>query len=495
MTALAGILSGGLTRFGAAAGRTGRSFWRVLTLSPADDLFAFRKLAAVSIDPEGSSVALGSRFLSRIKVLDHRRLAAEEEGLSPVEGLASGVALYLTEKKAIRADLVLSVPKSWVIIKTADFPATVRENLSEVVAYEMDRLTPFNPEEVYFDYRALSEEEDRLRLLVVAARADRIDPYLAAFRDKGLRVTGITTHLIGWECLSRYAGREGEMIFFELREKGYEGGVFRNGALAASLTGSFSGTGNAEKVDRVLEEAAAWKTGEEDADPDLPLLFNLADKDPALKELLKVRLTRPVGFMDETDLRLNVARPREVPFTALGGLLSFLWNKAGGVNLLTRGKRPRVRTPFWLTIPLLLALGVLIGFYWIIPVQMETRRLALIDKQISQTKGEVKKVETLKKEIEALDRERSIINDFKNARQMSIAFLKELTVVIPKDSWLTRVRLSENQINIEGYAPSATLLVPKLEASPLFKKVEFASPTYRDPKLNQDRFQIKMEQE
>jgi hypothetical protein len=36
-------------------------------------------------------------------------------------------------------------------------------------------------------------------------------------------------------------------------------------------------------------------------------------------------------------------------------------------------------------------------------------------------------------------------------------------------------------------------LVPKLEASPFFKKVEFASPTYRDPKLNQDRFQIKME--
>ncbi len=495
MTPLAGILSGGLTRFGVAAGRTGRSFWRVLSLSPADDLIAFRKLAAVSIDSEGASVALGSRFLSRIKVLDHRRLAAEEEGLSPAEGLASAVALYLTEKKAMRADLVLSVPKSWVIIKTADFPVTVRENLSEVVAFEMDRLTPFNPEEVYFDYRALSEEENRLRLLVIAARADRIDPYLAAFGDKGLQVTGITTHLVGWECLSRHAGREGEMIFFELREKGYEGGLFRNGAIAASLTGTFSGTGNAEKVDRVLEEAAALKTGEEDADSALPLLFHLADKDPSLKELLKVRVTRPVGFMDETDLRLNQERPREVSSAALGGLLSFLWNKAGRLNLLTRGKRTRVRTPFWLTIPLLLALGVLIGFYWIIPVQMETQRLALIDKQISQTKGEVKKVEALKKEIEALNRERNIINDFKNARRMSIAFLKELTVSIPKDSWLTRVRISENQINIEGYAPSATLLVPKLEASPFFKKVEFASPTYRDPKLNQDRFQIKMEQE
>jgi Tfp pilus assembly protein PilN len=495
MTALVENLSGNLTRFGAAAGRTGHSFWRVLSLSPADDLIAYRKMVGVAIDPEGASVALGNRFLSRIKILDHRRFSAEEEGLSPAEGLASRVAIYLTEKKAIRAEIVLSVPKSWVVIKTADFPATVRENLTEVVAYEMDRLTPFNPEEVYFDYRTLSEGDDRLRLLVIAARMDRLDPYRTAFREKGLRITGITTHLVGLECLSRYAGREAERLFFDLRENGYEGGWFRNNAIVASLTGSFFGTGNAEKVDQILEEAAALQTGEESVDPAVPILFNLAEKNPALKELLKMRLTRSVGFLDETDLRLNLERPQEVSFTALGGLLSLLWNKAGGINLLTRGKRTRFRTPFWLTIPLLLVLGALIGIYWIIPVQMETRRIALIDKQIAQTKGEVKKVETLKKEMDALTRERNIISDFKNARQMSIAFLKELTVVIPKDCWLTRVRISENQINIEGYAPSATLLVPKLEASPLFKKVEFASPTYRDPKLNQDRFQIKMEQE
>lgn len=490
MTAFVDTLSANLARAGAVAGRGGRSLWRVLALSPADDLIAFRKILGVAIDPEGASVFLGSRFFSRIKALDHRRLRPEEEGPSSAEWLASAVAVYLTGKKAIRTDIVLSVPKSWVIIKTAEFPATVRENLSDVVAYEMDRLTPFNPDEVYFDYRILSEEEGRLRLLIVAGRTDRLDPYLAAFREKGLRVAGITTHLVGLECLHRYVGSEGETIFFELREKGYEGGLFRQGAVAASLTGNFQGSGNAEKVDQVLEETAALE-----ADPSRPLLFYLADKNPALRELLKVRLNRPVAFLEETDLRLNLERPQEVSFTALGGLLSFLWNKAGGVNLLTRGKRTRVRTPFWLTIPLVLVLAALIGIYWVIPVQMETRRLALIDKQIAQTKGEVKKVETLKKEMEGLNRERDMISDFKNARQMTIGFLKELTQIIPKDSWLTRLRISENQINIEGYAPSATLLVPKLEASGYFKKVEFASPTYRDPKLNQDRFQIKMEQE
>jgi Tfp pilus assembly protein PilN len=495
MTALIDTLTGNLERAGAVAGRSGRALWRVLSLSPADDLISFRKILAVAIDPEGASVSLGRRFLSRIKILDQRRFPAEEEGPPPAEWLASAVAVYLTEKGAIRTDIVLTVPKSWVIIKTADFPAAIRENLSAVVAYEMDRLTPFNPEEVYFDYRLLSEEEDRVRLLVLAARTDRIDPYLAALRAKGLRIAGLTTHLVGLECLSRYAGREGETIFLELREKGYEGGLFRKGAIAASLAGSFYGTGNGEKVEQVLEETAALATGAKTADRSLPVLINLADPNPALKELLKIRLTGPVGFLEETDLRLNLKRTPGVAYSALGGLLSFLWNKAGRVNLLTRGKRTRARTPFWLTVPLLLTLGILTGIYWILPLQLETRRLALIDKQIIQTKGEVKKVETLQKEIEALTRERNMIADFKNSRRMSIVFLKELTVIIPKDSWLTRVRISDNQINIEGYAPSATLLVPKLEASPFFKKVEFASPTYRDPKLNQDRFQIKMEKE
>jgi general secretion pathway protein L len=71
--------------------------------------------------------------------------------------------------------------------------------------------------------------------------------------------------------------------------------------------------------------------------------------------------------------------------------------------------------------------------------------------------------------------------------------LKELTTILPKSAWLTRVRLTDTAVEIEGYAASATELLPKLEESPFFKKVEFASPTFRDARLNSDRFVIKME--
>ena len=148
-----------------------------------------------------------------------------------------------------------------------------------------------------------------------------------------------------------------------------------------------------------------------------------------------------------------------------------------------------------LTILLVLALGVLFGIYWMTPIEVEKERLQNIQNLIASKKVEIKKVESLKKEIETVYKEVRLINDFKQSKPLSSNILKELTLVLPKNSWLTRVRVFESQVNIEGYSPSATSLIPKLEASPLFQKVEFSAPTFRDPRQNMDRFQIKMELE
>jgi Tfp pilus assembly protein PilN len=78
---------------------------------------------------------------------------------------------------------------------------------------------------------------------------------------------------------------------------------------------------------------------------------------------------------------------------------------------------------------------------------------------------------------------------------MTLIILKELTNVLPKTVWLTRTRITDTAVDIEGYAGSATEIISKLEASQYFKKVEFASPTIRDTRLNSDRFVIKMELE
>ena len=483
-----------ITKVGSLSARIGEYAWRILSFSPADPTIAYRKMLCVALDAQGASLVLGTRFLSRLRIKDQRPLPLEEEGYPPPEALASSVAVYLTERNSLKTEIALSVPKPWAVIKTVEFPVSTLENLPVVVASELDRITPFTPEEVYYDFKIQSRDEEKISLLVIAARADRIDPYLEAFREKGLRVGGITVHPAGMEALWSYQALGPETCFLEIQEKGFEGALFQNRGISAVLTGRFDSAEEKNKTEQLMDTLEKLFPNQPLASPPRPVFIHLADANPTLKEMLKVRLTRPVIFSDELNLRLPLpGNPRNVSYPALGGWLSFLWRGAEDLNLITRGVRPGVKTPFWLTIPLLLGLLALTAFYWITPVQIETQRLALIDKQITQKKGEVKKVEALKKEIDAVTKERNIISDFKNSRQMAIGLLKELTVIIPKDAWLTRVRVSEKQVNIEGYAPSATLLVPKLEASPLFEKVEFASPTYRDPKLNQDRFQIKME--
>ena len=85
------------------------------------------------------------------------------------------------------------------------------------MAYELDRITPFSPEEVFYDFKIQSRDEEKVSLLVIAARADRIIPYQEAFREKGLRLAGLTVHLAGMETLWRYHTHEPETVFLEIQ--------------------------------------------------------------------------------------------------------------------------------------------------------------------------------------------------------------------------------------------------------------------------------------
>jgi general secretion pathway protein L len=147
----------------------------------------------------------------------------------------------------------------------------------------------------------------------------------------------------------------------------------------------------------------------------------------------------------------------------------------------------------FLTIILLVILAVL-GLFWVLsPIQVEEWKTQALDREIAARRENVRKVEIVKKDLERVEKELTDIREFKTARPLVLNLLKEITKILPKNTWLTRVRITDSIVEIEGYAASATEIVPKLESSDYFKKVEFASSTARDTRLNADRFTIKME--
>jgi Tfp pilus assembly protein PilN len=468
--------------------------WRVLTFGPSDNLISPKRTLCVALEKGSVSIALGLRFFSKIKITGSRSYAFEENRYPQPENLGSSVALAMNDLKAARTDVTLSIPKAWAVVKTADFPSTVKENLADVISYELDRLTPFSPGDALYDFQILKDDAGRLTILLVAAKADLIQQCIAALKERGINVNRVTVNLCGIGTLCRYSEKGTDALFVEMDNNEYEGALFLDGLINETLRGSFPSKDEKLRVETISREIVSLLESVKTQGRSPQIVFLLKEPSPSLQEQLKLQLNQPIKILNGTGMKLGPSRPQKrIPYAAAGGALESLWPKAKGFNLLKKGRYEKQKTPFALTIILILVILAMWTLYMVAPLQIEKKRGEEIDHQITLRKEDVKKVEALKKEIETIDGEISRIHNFKGNRPLVLDLLKELTTILPTTTWLTRVKVTETTVDIEGYASSATGLIPKLEASKYFKKAEFASPTFRDARQNADRFLIKME--
>jgi general secretion pathway protein L len=467
--------------------------WRTLTFSIADDLLYPAKAVSASLEKGMLSVAYGSRFFSQIKIKGIREYTFEEGRYPQAEAFASSLSLAISDLGASKAEITLSIPKAWAVIKTAEFPATIKENLSNVVSYELDRITPFSSENAFYDFKIVGENDGKLTIMVIAAKADMIKPYIDALSEKGIAVSRVTVNLSGIETLCRYIDRKTDSVFIEIKKEGYEGALCLNGAITGAVTGNFTSGDEKSRVETIMTGISSLTDTGKKLGKSLQMLAIMKDKSPALKELLKSEFNQSITFLNETDIKVKLPEQyREIPYATVGTVLESLWQKANALNLLKKGLHEKSGPPIILTIILSCALLAMWILYLVAPLRVEEKRLQEMDRQIMLRKEEVKKVEALKKEIEALNTDIATINDFKGKKRMALNILKELTSILPRTAWLSRVRTTDVTVELEGYAASATGILSKLEASPYFEKAEFASPTFRDTRMNSDRFNIRL---
>ncbi|MFO0753446.1 MAG: pilus assembly protein PilM [Thermodesulfovibrionales bacterium] len=476
--------------------RAARPLWKILTFSPADETVAPASCLCIGIEQGRVVCTHASRFLSRYRVRGYRNYDFSGKSYPKPEEVASSAAHAVREMRAGKAAVVLSLPKQWVVVKTAELPASVAENLSAAVSYELDRFIPFSADEAFYDYRVVEENGERISLCIAATKAAALNGYLGALKEAGVQVARVSFDLSGTSSLFRYLSGEETFVFMEVDDEGFRGGAVVKGILAKSISAGFSQPEDGHRAAAVEEEMTSLAAGLLKDTPQPKRLLSFRGGTAALKERLKQRGRGSVRVIEGIETRIGGSGAfREIPAAAAGAAMDMLLPGSKGFDLLRKGVVRREQTPFALTALLLLGIAALIGVYLLMPIKIENQRLLEIEKQIALRKKEVAAVEDLKRQIETLQREIAFVDGFRNEQPLSLNILKELTIVMPPTAWLTRVRIAGAQINIEGYAPSATVLIPKLEASRYFRKVEFSSPTFRDARQNMDRFQIKMELE
>ncbi len=102
--------------------------------------------------------------------------------------LRTGVENLLADAVGKNPTIALSLPSEQIFSRTVTMPAAAAENLRQVMRYDLERRTPFKPDDVYFDVhvaglRAASGEVDA-RLHVVPRRV--LDDAVEALEKLGL---------------------------------------------------------------------------------------------------------------------------------------------------------------------------------------------------------------------------------------------------------------------------------------------------------------------
>jgi len=93
----------------------------------------------------------------------------DSAGRAAIEALSNSSSVDWADRPRV----VVALPPSQVLRKTITLPAAVEDNLAQVLAYDLDRHTPFKPDEVYFDARIVERDKVKKELRIDWAAALR----------------------------------------------------------------------------------------------------------------------------------------------------------------------------------------------------------------------------------------------------------------------------------------------------------------------------------
>jgi general secretion pathway protein L len=288
-------------------------------------------------------------------------------GIFPIDesGEQARVALIEEHPNLRDADQVLLLTPEVSLLRCCKLPYAAAENLHQVAGFELDRLTPFKPEQVYYSARILErlKEIKQLRVEVALVLRETLDPLLDGMQRCG------------------------------------------------------------------------WKPYRADIDEG----FALTRRHKLLPESFRI---------------------------------------------------PGKRGAIWAGVAAGCMLAAIVAAVLWLPVAEGEDLASRLKVEIKAASKVVAEVEALKAETEQITFDDSFIFRKKREEPRMLDMLEELARILPDDTSLNGMQYQGRKLVIQGQSPGgATNLIGKLEESPFFQDVKFASPVTKDQN-GMERFQI-----
>lgn len=419
--------------------------------------------------------------------------------------LINTIQQFVSGQSIPKENVVFALPRERAIVKFVEIPSAAKENLRKVVEYELGRHLPFPPEEAAFDYQVVEEKEGLLRILLVVVRREELERNLDLLKRMGIRPVAVEVGSTATANLFFYDQEplaKGAIALIEIEKNFLELHFFEKGILKE---GFHRPVFDEEERGQELKEALqlGWLKGLAPKDGKQSLFFFGREATETLIEKLRHELSMPItlaqsfGKIQLSDGIKGIPESYPSVGLALRGLSKTKWT----INLLPLGLRKKVsRIGIYLAMGLSVLAILLAGAWALIPLVQEREELARVSAQVKEMKPKVEAIEAVQKQRDLLEKEVREFEALKSDDGSKLEVLRELSEILPPSAWIWNLKLRSKEVEINGFATSASDLIAILDKSPLFEKVEFSSPVTKERRLfgdqtEKERFRISAKME
>lgn len=162
-----------------------------------------------------------------------------------------------------------------------------------------------------------------------------------------------------------------------------------------------------------------------------------------------------------------------------------------GINLLPPEMRKRVvNSRGRLNLLLMAAMFMLLIVVMAQSLWLRQHQISEVQQAIDDVRSEALQVQQIRKRIEDASEAAGFLNSRRSESLPAVKVLDEVTRILPDDTYLDRLLVETDSVQLQGKSQNAQQLIELVNQSPLFEDAAFRGPTRLDSRTQKEMFDI-----
>jgi len=462
---------------------------------------------SLGIDIKEDSVCLtllGKTFL-KTEILATKHISIQllsKENEKAEAYFLSKVNLFLIKHNAWTGNLTISIPRSKLTLQSFELPSPDRESLDSMMEFELERHFSSDIENFYYSNHITAKKSNQYHIVCAAIKKEIVDYYLGLLAKLNLKPANIDVSTFAninllWPNIQN---EKTLSILLDLSLNFIDFSILNNKTLELSRNipinneeykTSFLSSSqekiilekNSEKIIKCIVEEienalSSCKNIDDSKHVEFIYILGGGSLAPYITSKLEaVTEVQVITVPLTVPIKSKMADPFSMDYTAtsLGLALRETKTNLVEINLLPNNlkKLPAKVINIKKTAALTL-LTILFTIGFMINQNIHNKKtLAALDQQLEQIKTQMGPMGKIDLEYESLQKYMGALNLIDKANPTKLPLLVELSRIIPKDTWVKKIKFSLSSVELIGVSKNASRLLPIVENSSYFRDTKF----------------------